>query len=97
MDQQEISRRVAEANRLLVESRRSVDRQRDLIARLERIGGATSKQQYMLSVLLQEQVDREGRLAQLLRELEANPDPVPAAQRAGAKGGEAGARRIGGR
>jgi hypothetical protein len=77
MDQQEILRRIAEANRLLVESRRTVDRQREVVARLERIGVNTAKQQALLSILLGAQADREERLAELLRWLESQLDQTP--------------------
>ncbi len=78
-------RRVAEANRLLVEGRRTIDRQRDLIARLERIGIYAAKQQALLSILLRAQADREERLAELLRLLKSQPDQTPGGQDVGAK------------
>ena len=46
-------RRVAEANRLLVEGRRTIDRQRDIIARLERMGIDSTKQHALLTLLEQ--------------------------------------------
>jgi len=74
MDQQEGLRRIAEANRLLVESRRSIDRQREIIARLERIGVNTAKQHDLLTLLVGEHADREERLTQLLDWLKTQPD-----------------------
>jgi len=74
MDQQEGLRRIAEANRLLVESRRSIDRQRDIIGRLERIGIDSAKQHALLTLLVGEHADREERLAQLLDRLKTQPD-----------------------
>jgi len=74
MDKQEVLRRVAEANRLLVEGRRTIDRQRDIIARLERMGIDSTKQHALLTLLVGENADREERLAQLLEWLKAEPD-----------------------
>jgi hypothetical protein len=74
MDKQEVLRRVAEANRLLVEGRRTIDRQRDIIARLERMGIDSTKQHALLTLLVGEHADREERLAQLLEWLKAEPD-----------------------
>ena len=67
-------RRVAEVNRLLVEGRRTIDRQRDIIARLERMGIDSTKQHALLTLLAGENADREERLAQLLEWLKAEPD-----------------------
>jgi hypothetical protein len=51
MDKQEVLRRVAEPNRLLVEGRRTIDRQRDIIAPLERMGIDSTKQHALLTLL----------------------------------------------
>jgi hypothetical protein len=67
-------RRIAEANRLLVASRRSIDRQRDIIGRLDRIGIDSAKQHALLTLLVGEHADREERLAQLLDRLKTQPD-----------------------
>jgi|SRR5690348_8739114 len=85
MDQQEGLRRIAEANRLLVESRRSIDRQREIIARLERIGVNTAKQHDLLTLLVGEHADREERLTQLLDWLKTQPDQKLDGQDIGAK------------
>jgi hypothetical protein len=85
MDKQGVSRRVAEANRLLVEGRRTADRQRDLMARLERMGINATKPQALLSILLQEQKEREERLAELLSWFQSQPDQKPGGQDIGAK------------
>lgn len=74
MDKQEVSRRVAEANRLLVEGRRTIVRQRDLIARLERMGINSAKQHALLTILLEAHADREERLGQLLAWLQSQPE-----------------------
>ncbi len=87
MDKQEALRRVAEAHRLLAEGRKNIDRQRDLIARLEHVGIDPGKQQAMLSRLLQEQSNREGRLAELLGWLESESDQQPNRQHIAAKPG----------
>jgi hypothetical protein len=87
MDKQETLRRVAEANRLLVEGRRTIDRQRDLIARLERMGIDTAKQHALLTILVEAQADREERLGQLLEWLEAQPKAQPEVQHAGRQSG----------
>jgi hypothetical protein len=49
----------------VVEGRRTIDRQRDLIARLERMGINSAKQQALLTVLVEAQADREESLTQL--------------------------------
>jgi hypothetical protein len=87
MDKQETLRRVAEANRLLVEGRRTIDRQRDLIARLERMGIDTAKQHGFLTILVEAQADREERLGQLLEWLESQPSAQTAVQHAGRQPG----------
>lgn len=87
MDKQEVLRRVAEANRLLVEGRRTIDRQRDLIGRLERMGINSAKQHALLGILLDEQADREQRLEQLLSWLQSQPSKQTDRQEMGAEAG----------
>jgi hypothetical protein len=79
MDKREVSRRVAEASRLLVEGRRTIDRQRDLIARLERMGINSAKQHALLTILIGAYADREEVFAQLLDSLKSQPDQKPGA------------------
>jgi Mg2+ and Co2+ transporter CorA len=74
MDKQEMLRRGAEANRLLVEGRRTIERQRNIIARLERIGIDSAKQHALLTILVKEHAAREERFGQLLHWLESQPD-----------------------
>jgi hypothetical protein len=74
MDQQEVSRRVAKADRLLVEGRRTIGRQRDLIARLERMGIDSAKQRALLTILVEAYADRKERVAQLLDWLQSQPE-----------------------
>jgi len=87
MDKQETLRRVAEANRLLVEGRRTIDRQRDLIGRLDRMGIDTTKQHALLAILVEAQADREERLGQLLQWLESQPSAQVVVQQAGRQPG----------
>jgi hypothetical protein len=77
--------RVAEAKRLLIEGRRTIEKQRELIARLDRIGIYAGKQQGLLSILLGTQAGREVRLAELLRGLESQPDQKPVGPAIGAE------------
>jgi hypothetical protein len=74
MDKHEVLRRVAEANRLLVEGRRTIYRQRDIIARLERMGIDSAKQHALLTILVEEHANREERLTQLLDRLKTQTD-----------------------
>ena len=85
MDKQEILRRVAEANRLLVVGRTTIYRQREIIARLDRMGINSAKQHALLTILLEEHGDREKRLAQLLDWLKSRPDQEPVGQDNNAK------------
>jgi hypothetical protein len=80
MGKQDVLRRVAEANRLLVESRRTIDRQRDLIERLERMGINSAKQHALLTILIEAYADREEVLAQLLDWLESQSNQRPGSQ-----------------
>ena len=73
MDEQEGLRRIAEANRLLVEVRTTIYRQREIIARLERMGINSAKQHALLTILIEAYADREEGLAQLLDWLESRP------------------------
>jgi hypothetical protein len=83
MDKQEVLRRVAEANRLLVEGRRTIDRQRELIARLERMGIESAKQHRLLTILVEAEADREERLAQLVDWLQSQPERKAQGQQMG--------------
>jgi len=85
MDQQEGLRRIAEANRPLVEVRTTIYRQREIIARLERMGINSAKQHALLSILLEEHGGREERLAQLVESLKTQPDQKPGGQDINAK------------
>jgi hypothetical protein len=80
------SRRVAEATWLLAEGRRTIDRQRDLIARLERMGINSAKQHALLTILVEAYADREERLAQLLDWLQSQPERKAGGQQMGAIG-----------
>ena len=75
MDKEEALRRVAEGNRILAKGRTTIDRQRELIARLEHMGIDIGKQRTLLSRLLEAQAQQEKRLANLLDWL--GPDHVP--------------------
>ena len=73
MDQEAGSRRLTESRRLLTEGGARIERQRTIIARLERLGIDSAKQRAILTRMLKAQDEEAQRAAELLDELQTNP------------------------
>jgi hypothetical protein len=75
MDHEQAVRIVAESRRLLAEGSVRIQRQREIIARLEHLGVDADKQRTLLTVLLEAQTRKEKRAVEALDWIKTKPTP----------------------
>ena len=75
MDHKQALRRVAEGHRLLTEGNALIERQRTIIAKLERLGISSDKETQFLTRLVEAHEQQAQLVAEALERVQGNPFP----------------------